>query len=98
MSDKSNDGGPAFPWGGEVCGGMTLRDWFAGQAIAGSIQVPPAEQCPNCGKWYHMGHCRHSSTASDGRGYASTLYGVCSQCAESHQNFFQWARKASKEE
>ncbi len=38
MSDKDN-GGSAFPlnasdaWGGPVAG-MTLRDWFAGQAIA----------------------------------------------------------------
>ena len=43
MTDK-RDGGPAFPkstvelpsgelqWGAE---GMTLRDWFAGQALAG---------------------------------------------------------------
>lgn len=37
MSDKSNDGGPAFPWGGEVRGGMTLRDWFVGQALAGFL-------------------------------------------------------------
>lgn len=30
-----NDGGPAFPYGDELTGwkpGMTLRDWFAGQA------------------------------------------------------------------
>lgn len=42
---KINDGGPAFPqttvdhFGGTpsvtVTGGMTLRDWFAGQALAG---------------------------------------------------------------
>lgn len=34
-----NDGGPAFPVASEVSGwhsnGMTLRDWFAGQAMAG---------------------------------------------------------------
>lgn len=40
MSNAS-DGGPAFPQGmavGDVAkmeGGMTLRDWFAGQALAG---------------------------------------------------------------
>lgn len=30
-----NDGGPAFPWGtnGHILGGMSLRDWFAGQAL-----------------------------------------------------------------
>ncbi len=35
-----DDGGPAFPQGeqvgmvSQVKGGMTLRDWFAGQALA----------------------------------------------------------------
>ncbi len=35
--NNPKDGGPAFPvphdsaW----CGGMTLRDWFAGQALSG---------------------------------------------------------------
>lgn len=28
-----DDGGPAFPVG--LLGGMSLRDWFAGQALAG---------------------------------------------------------------
>jgi len=35
---KINDGGPAFPMAtvdGWVQTGMTLRDWFAGQALAG---------------------------------------------------------------
>ncbi len=40
----NNDGGPAFPvegraygdaLGGQLHHGMTLRDWFAGQALAG---------------------------------------------------------------
>lgn len=34
----TNDGGSAFPYGGGSDGpfpGMTLRDWFAGQAMAG---------------------------------------------------------------
>ena len=39
MSDEPNDGGPAFPAmlpGGNYCTpGMNLRDWFAGQALAG---------------------------------------------------------------
>lgn len=38
-----NDGGPAFPHDNQVCGnghrmarpGMTLRQWYAGQALAG---------------------------------------------------------------
>ena len=36
--DKPNDGGPAFPCTdakGFVSDGMSLRDWFAGQALAG---------------------------------------------------------------
>jgi hypothetical protein len=47
---KPNDGGPAFPrpvggdmdryWNGEQ-DGMSLRDWFAGQALAGLL----AEKC-----------------------------------------------------
>jgi hypothetical protein len=33
-----NDGGPAFPRHGYNSNdGMTLRDWFAGQALAGLI-------------------------------------------------------------
>lgn len=42
----TNDGGPAFPIPGEShpimgtqpgCCGMTLRDWFAGQALTGLL-------------------------------------------------------------
>ena len=38
MSAQINDGGPAFPVGTGCYDnrhGMTLRDWFAGQALAG---------------------------------------------------------------
>ena len=38
MNDKINDGGPAFPTtAGQTVysSGMRLRDWFAGQAMAG---------------------------------------------------------------
>ena len=41
MTDKIEDGGPAFPVDGaafEYVGvetGMSLRDWFAGQALSG---------------------------------------------------------------
>ena len=40
MSEEPNDGGPAFPAmtpGGYCTPGMSLRDWFAGQALAGML-------------------------------------------------------------
>lgn len=62
-TNKPNDGGPAFPFvvpdvrdpesgagisQGCAYGGMTLRDWFAGQALMGLVADPnnmsPAEQ------------------------------------------------------
>jgi hypothetical protein len=33
--DKREDGGPAFPTAYAASDGMKLRDWFAGQALAG---------------------------------------------------------------
>ncbi len=43
MSDIKN-GGPAFPWVDtlrlETHQGMTLLDWFAGQALAGVMSDP----------------------------------------------------------
>ena len=41
--DKPNDGGPAFPCTdakGFVSDGMSLRDYFAGQALAGLLAFP----------------------------------------------------------
>lgn len=41
MNDRAainlDDAGPAFPWGsdGFTAGGLSIRDWFAGQALAG---------------------------------------------------------------
>jgi len=42
MSDEPKDGGPAFPSAADTAEGhqmkdygMSLRDWFAGQALAG---------------------------------------------------------------
>lgn len=32
---SQNDGGPAFPWGGNVTGGASLRDYFAAKALQG---------------------------------------------------------------
>lgn len=45
--DSSNDGGAAFPVM-YVSEGMTLRDYFAGQALAGALadpnfNMPPAQ-------------------------------------------------------
>lgn len=40
---KINDGGPAFAYGNHEQGGasgMSLRDWFAGQALAGMMAMP----------------------------------------------------------
>lgn len=39
MTDKKDDGGPAFGHGSENghCCGATLRDYFAGQALAGML-------------------------------------------------------------
>lgn len=39
-SSKTCEGGPAFPTDGEYRGyvsGMSLRDWFAGQALSGYL-------------------------------------------------------------
>ena len=37
MTHATNDGGQAFPQLNST--GMTLRDWFAGQALAGNLQT-----------------------------------------------------------
>ncbi len=49
MTGKINDGGPAFPVSmpalfGRDAEGMSLRDWFAGQALAGLLSNPRADQ------------------------------------------------------
>jgi hypothetical protein len=43
---KPNDGGPAFPVDGSFHPdkGMTLRDWFAGQALVGIIKEMPTSR------------------------------------------------------
>lgn len=41
---KIDDGGPAFPTNSDVIrGGMTLREYYAGQAIAGLLAGAPAK-------------------------------------------------------
>ena len=45
MSDAPKDGGPAFAHGNPEQGGdpgMSLRDYFAGQALAGILACGPA--------------------------------------------------------
>lgn len=55
---KPDDGGPAFPnqieaCGGYpptsftdvMCGGMSLRDWFAGRALTGILAFSTGEDC-----------------------------------------------------
>jgi hypothetical protein len=56
MAEKINDGGPAFPgarheqvrqhdgsqtWADVIYPGMSLRDWFAGQALASFVPDTP---------------------------------------------------------
>lgn len=49
MTTKPNDGGPAFPQvsdgfhGIEATGGLSMRDWFAGQALVGLLSEPQPE-------------------------------------------------------
>ena len=51
MSAQKNNGGPAFPglYVGEP--GMTLRDWFAGQALAGICAPLYDDESPTI--WKH---------------------------------------------
>lgn len=52
MSTPINDGGPAFPHAHEdypFQHGMSLRDYFAGQALAGSLAV--GYTSPDGHKW-----------------------------------------------
>lgn len=45
MSEKIDDGGPAFPVpGGFWDKGMSRRDWFAGQALIGLCQADMSEE------------------------------------------------------
>lgn len=41
MTEEKKDGGTAFPYSryGSYSDGMSLRDWFAGQALAGLLSI-----------------------------------------------------------
>ena len=58
-----NDGGPAFPFqdGYGRVSGMTLRDWFAGQALAGLLAK------------YGLGEAEPESMAADSYAYADAM-------------------------
>lgn len=59
---KPYDGGPAFPTtAGQVVysHGMTLRDWFAGQALAGLLIIGPNDE-----------HFLHSAGLKSAAGWA----------------------------
>lgn len=58
------DGGPAFPcpidadggWYNKEANGMSLRDWFAGQALVGTLAFPQfqgsfSDNAEDCYKW-----------------------------------------------
>lgn len=61
--DYNLEGGPAFPHGDREHGGhpgMTLRDWFAGMALAGTSADPNVKWEPEefaRSKWNGSTHC-----------------------------------------
>jgi len=63
-----------------------------------SLEARPTQQCPNCGRWYYMGECRHHSTADFGNGFRSTLYGVCKKCADDHAMVGRWHKTGDPSE
>jgi hypothetical protein len=87
MSDPINDGGPAFPHGplGDsitfddgrtshqwpACAGMTLRDWFAGQALNGSL----ASQNPKS-FWAFAGNPDETNSDKAKKGIAVLCYEI----------------------
>lgn len=45
---STQDGGPAFSHDGQAnyTGGLSMRDWFAGQALAGILSIPTSNHDP----------------------------------------------------
>lgn len=73
---KIDDGGPAFPCVGEGFGnphyhapGMTLRDWFAGQALAGMLAYSHVN--PMRGNYHE--NCTVEGAAGDAYRYADAM-------------------------
>lgn len=69
MTDRE-DGGPAFPRAGHINehgnevgaeDGLSLRDWFAGQALAGMMEA------------YRHGEARHDHAAHDAYAFADAM-------------------------
>jgi hypothetical protein len=63
MSDQKDDGGPAFPietTATPYAPGMSLRDWFAGQALAGLVR---SEQPDGFPAW--VGHALDAYALAD---------------------------------
>ena len=64
MKETKSDGKQAFPTGNPTHGGnpgMTLRDWFAGQALVGLVASPATD------------NCTFGSVASSAYGYADAM-------------------------
>ncbi len=52
-SNEPLDGGPIYPCNSPINKGMSLRDWFAGQALAGFTRVRDAEMFnERTTRWY----------------------------------------------
>lgn len=56
---QRTDGGDAFPTADDATSGMSLRDWFAGQALAGVLACgtmthPPVRSADNARTAYAM--------------------------------------------
>lgn len=50
---QAGDGGPIYPCNSPIHKGMALRDWFAGQALAGFTRVRDAEMFnEHTTRWY----------------------------------------------
>jgi hypothetical protein len=73
MESKIEDGGPAFPPGYEmdpndhtkvVYHGLTKRDWFAGQALAGLLGNPGGPYQANSQSGWGIVNCDMSHVAT----------------------------------